>query len=205
MNTKNPIVDSIIAAMQSQIEKHGLELMQRYPSDLLVHDRAMLERGAVPGAQIAWMCGHSHTHLVMLGLHKEENEKTTYLTHLSNDDRFYIIKVQQDGKFSMKEVERQAFADLCRTEVRYEQSGQMPAFWLTTRSKRRVGFISCEMTGPYEKRKVIVTITPIALNSELDKSALEMWASHATVKMAGTLFIASAFVWAEPIAEMKAA
>ena len=48
-------VASIIQSMQDIITKHGLELMQHYPNDLWVHDKANLMVMAVPSAHIAWL------------------------------------------------------------------------------------------------------------------------------------------------------
>ena len=47
------LVQKILTAMHSVIEKFELELMLNFPDDLLVHDRNILKRLAVPGAKIA--------------------------------------------------------------------------------------------------------------------------------------------------------
>jgi len=88
----------IINAMKTQINKYGLELLTGpYKNDLLVHDRAMLERYALPGFKIAWMVGVSHTHLFPLGINQEENDCVTYVTNLSSNDRFFVIDISQSG------------------------------------------------------------------------------------------------------------
>lgn len=209
MNTnkegKNSIADAIVAAMKAQVERHGLQLMRHYPADLLVHDRATLEKAAVPGAQIAWMCGHSHTHIVILGLHPDENMHVDYLLNLANDDKFYKLTVGNGETFSLKEITREAFGKLNQTSVAYQREGKLPGFWLTRKNKERVGFISCALTGTYENKVVSVTITPIAGISELDISALLLWASHSAVETAHSLFVRSEVIWAEPLLVAKAA
>ena len=115
------LVERIIEAAKAEIEKYALELLQRYPDDLLVHDRSALEIYAVGGARIGWMVGHSHTHLVPLGIHPGTNQEVTYLTNLANDDRFYEIVISSSGEnFTMKEITREDFAGLARTPVRYQ-------------------------------------------------------------------------------------
>jgi len=49
------IANKIIDAMLAEVARYKLELLQRYPNDLLVHDRISLERGAHAGAKFCWM------------------------------------------------------------------------------------------------------------------------------------------------------
>lgn len=96
------VADSIIAAMKAEIENKNLELLKHHPNDLLVHDRKTLEDFAVPGAQIAWVVGHLHSHLAILGLTTRQNRMTSHLTNLAEEDRFYHLTMRAGG-FTMKE------------------------------------------------------------------------------------------------------
>ena len=185
------LAERIIEAAKTEIEKYSLELLQRYPNDLLVHDRAAFELYAVAGARIACVVGHCHTHLVPLGIHPGTNQEVSYLTNLANDDRFYEIVVSASGDdFSLKELSREGFADLVRTRVPYKREGGASAFWLV-RDGSRVGYVMSESIGNACSPKYRGTITPVAGINEADKSALEMWCQKSIVEAAGTLFVRS--------------
>lgn len=192
------LVDRLVKAMQDEIEKHGLELLQRYPNDLLVHDRAVLDWAAVPGMEIAWMCGHSHTHIVPLGLHDEESDMVSCLLNMSKDDRFYLIKVGQDG-FAFKEVTREAFGALANTPGKYQADGGMRGFWLKRRDMSKVGTVEVISEGNWQNVVYKARIAPLAGISPMDKAALNVWCSYAIREVAGSLFAKSEITWAEPI------
>lgn len=193
------IVEELLQAMRQQIEKHGLELMSRYPNDLLVHDRFVLERMSAPGAIIAWMVGHCHTHIVPLGLHPQENDTVTYLTNLAEEDRFYRIRIQEKG-FTLTEVGRDAFGKLNATAVPYHREGVTGNFWLL-RGKERLGHVRVDRAGGIQDLTYRVEITPVAGISRLDRSALEHWAGRAQVEAAHSLFVRGEILWAEPVRE----
>lgn len=206
------LVQSILNAMQEVIQKHGLELLQRYPNDLLVHDKAMLEQIAVPGAKIAWMVGHSHTHLTTLGLHPKENEKVEYLTHLANDDRFFLITVKQNDRFDLSEIDRKAFASLSKIPVPYTVPGYGKDFWLKCNNTSfwlhrgtRIGHVALIYTGSQGKPTVEATITPILGIPEIDRAALEQWCAQACIEMTQSLFVRSEVTWADAIQAENAA
>lgn len=185
-------VNNIITALEDVIAKHQLELLQRYPDDLRVHDRHSLEKFAHAGASIAWMVGHSHTHIVILGIHPNENELVGYLTHLANDDRFYLISVARDD-FTLKEITREAFAELNRTPVPYRREGTADSFWLFN-GDRRIGHCAITRNSGYE-----ATLTPVAGASELEKGAMLIWSEKACVELAHSLFFQSTVTWADEI------
>lgn len=191
-------VNSAIALMKGEILRHKLELLQRYPRDLLVHDREMLVRAAVPGAKIAWMVGHCHTHLVVLGLHAEENGNVAYLTNLSNDDRFYLLEVSRDGKPTLKEVDRKEFAALSLTPVPYSREGDDRNFWLY-RSGARIGHCSINMSWPQAGATAAAQITPVVGVSGGDHAALELWCSRACASLAQSLFVRQTVKWLAPV------
>lgn len=199
------MIEQLIQALTATIDKYGLEVLKRYPKDLLVHDRAMLERHAHPGAEIAWMVGHGHTHMVPLGLNSQTNQEVAYLTNLANDDRFFLIRIGAfGGRFSVDEVGRDRFSALATTPVAYERRGTSQEFWLYKR-QQRVGYCSIERTGTYENQHYEVSLTPVQGCRELDKGALTLWAHRAVVELHGSLFARSTVTWHEPAALEHAA
>lgn len=188
------IVENIIAKMLELVKNNELELMEHYPNDLLVHDRAVLEALAVPGAKIAWMVGHSHTHMFPLGIHPEKNISVTWVTNLSNDDRFYLITVgQQDATF--KELDRKGFEALQHTPIHYSKEGSYEEdFWLRYKSAR-IGHISAQSKWAGQQRHVTVSVTPVAGISPYTRSILEMWGDYAATKVAHSLFTPRSFDW----------
>ena len=196
-------VQSILNAMQSAIAQYGLEVLQRYPDDLLVHDKAMLERMAVPGATLAWMVGHCHTHIVSLGFHPKENMNVTYLTNLAREDRFFVLTIGHGNGFKMDEIDRQIFAALSGTAVPYRREGIASNFWLYRHSKK-IGHVAIEQVGTWQAPKAKATITPMAGVSAHERSALGLWCTYATTEIAGTIFVRSEENWAEPMALAQA-
>lgn len=53
------MIDQLIDKMAALVQQKGLELLSRYPADLLVHDRRFLQENLVEGVSIAWVVGHS--------------------------------------------------------------------------------------------------------------------------------------------------
>lgn len=191
------LVQSILHAMQAEIESHGLELMSRYPDDLVVHDKAQLLNIAVPGATIAWMVGHSHTHMIPIGIHKKQSELVGCFINLANDDLFYTITIK-NNKFKMVKVDREEFADLKTKNHPYEKEGGISSFWLMN-GKNHVGFININHVGTIQKKKVLATINPCRGISDLDYVALNVWCTQSIIEFANTLFIESEIVWKETI------
>lgn len=193
------IANKIIDAMVAEVARYKLELLQRYPNDLLVHDRISLERGAHAGAKFCWMVGDSHTHLARLGVHAKLNEYPTFLTNCCSNDRFYVIDVARNGEsFTLKEVTREFFPSLSHTRIPYKRVGQANGFWLY-KNDARVGSVSIVRTGTYEKPVYETALAVMAGTSEGDKAVLEHWAMQAAIEMAGTLFVTAKFAWHPPI------
>ena len=191
-------VKAILNGMLAAIAKYHLEVMQRYPDDLLVHDKAMLERVAVPGARIGWMVGHSHTHLVALGFHPAENLHVTYLTNLAPEDRFYVLNLRHGGSIQMQELDRQGFAALSSTAVSYHRKGDASNFWLYCQN-RKIGHVVLKSVGTRQDRRIHATITPKQDISGHERVALGIWCSNAVTEMAGSLFVRSTVTWADAI------
>jgi len=200
MNT----VQEILERMQAVITIYGLKVLQRYPDDLLIHDKSMLERFAVPNATIAWMVGHSHTHLVALGLHPSENQKVGYLTNLANEDRFFVLHIGHGQRIKMDEIDRLRFAALSNTPVPYARKGDAGNFWLY-RQQTKLGHVAIEQVGTWQNRKAIATITPVTGISAHERAALAIWCSYAVTEITGTLFVRSEINWCEPIDIAQAA
>lgn len=194
------IVDKIIEAMLAEIARYGLELMQRYPNDLLVHDRRTIARNAVAGGKLAWVVGHSHTHLAVLGIHPDQNEHPTWLTNLANADRFYVLDIGATGaNFTLKELKREDFAALGRTPIPYNRVGKAEAFWLY-KNQTRVGTCRTEFKGIVNGRRAYhCFLSVMAGTSEKDKVALENYAAYASNELAGSLFRDLDFTWEAPI------
>jgi hypothetical protein len=181
------IVSVLIESMKTLVHAHKFELLDRYPSDLLVHDRNMLDELAAPGMRFAWVLGHAHTHLVTLGLHVEENTLVDCFTNLSSTDKFFVIHIHNGGGFSIDEISRDSFKLLRHARVPYSAIGDDLNF--TLYREKRVGYVSIKRTGPFGYVRYEVSITPYATATAADLAALKIWASHRVRAAAGTLFV----------------
>lgn len=192
------MIQTIIEAMKQEIAKYNLELLQRQAKDLDI-DMAMLERFASPGLRYAWMVGDSHTHSAPLGVHKQLNELPTYVTRLANNDRFYLLSVgNAPGHFTLKEMNRVAFAALVDTPIPYKMVGTNDSFWLF-RNESRVGSCIVAREGTYEKPVYTIALRPMANISKLDRAALQEWGQQAVVTKAGSLFVHIQVQWQDEI------
>lgn len=184
-------VDQLMHALQTIIEGAGLELLQRYPNDLLVHDRRQFERFWAPGQRFGWMVGHSHTHMAVVGLHTEENKVLGYVLNLNSDDRFYEVTVGRDGRsHQVREVGRAGFESLLRTPVPYSRQGDDKSFTLFCVG-RPVGAVGITITGTFENRFYSASIAPRDGAQNRDVGALHLWADYACRRLAGSLFYRS--------------
>lgn len=192
------MIEAIIEAFKREILKYNLELLQRHPRDLEI-DMEMLKRYAHPGLQYAWMVGDSHTHASPLGIHPKLNELPGYVTRLANNDRFYLLTVGNGPtQFTLKEVDRVAFAALVHTPIPYRMVGTVDSFWLY-RNESRVGTCVVTREGTYEKPVYKIVLTPMDGISKMDREALQEWGHEAVTKKAGSLFAYSQVEWLEPI------
>ena len=189
--------------MQEIVAKAGLALMSHYPDDLLVFDRAILEKHALPGSKIGWCVGDLHTHMTVLGVHPGENECVGYHTNLGSKDRFYLLTVGQE-QFAIVEQSRDAYAALSRTAVPYEKQGNPSCFWVK-RAQRDIGCIALESTGTYEAPVETATIAPVEGISRQERAALELWCQYGIMEKARTLFARAIVNWAEPLKDLHAA
>jgi hypothetical protein len=198
----NQPVDALIQQLQHIIASGRLELLDRYPNDLLVHDRLSFERFWAPGQRFGWMVGHSHTHVTALGLHPDENKSVTYVLNLSSTDRFFEITVGRDETtFRIEERGRDAYAALQRVPVDYRKVGVDNKFDVY-RANNRVGHVTVEASGPYTERIYKAVLTPTCVANKADKAALHVWADHAARSIAGTLFFRSQYLMNDPILDL---
>jgi len=205
MEKQEAFVESIIQIMLSFIKKHGLRLMETYPADLLLHDRAFLEKMALPGANIAWMVGDMHSHIVPLGFERGNNELVHALTNLANNDKFYSIKVSANNRVAFKEMSRDEFKDMSKTPVAYSMSCSDGSDFNLMCNDNVIGHIKVESIGSFYAPMMRCTVTPMEGISLLDKAALEFWAGYAITKTAGSLFVKSKTFWNEAIPQRKRA
>lgn len=181
------MVESILAKMQSEIKKYGLNILNTYPDDLLRHDRNILQQFALDGASIAWVVGHHHTHLVHLGLHPDENIMVNFLTALSSDDRFYLIKISNSIP-AVQEVTRSTFSAFANTPIPYAQIGTTSSFAIF-KGDTKVGTVEIKQKGSYDKQAYLIEMIAESTSTCLDHFALQIWAGRAAVELSGSLFV----------------
>jgi len=187
------LADKIISMMKETIREHAFAVLDLYPDDIEI-DRMVLRRCAAEGAMIAWVVGHSHTHLTMLGLEPEQNEMITCFTNLSSTDRFYLIRVVK-GIVSFDEKSRDEFRNLAGTPIPYTRQGGNAEF-IIRKLDTRLARCSITRAGSYEAPYYTVTITPLETLRALDRAAVELWCNRA-VNLAASegLFVTRTFVW----------
>lgn len=203
---KDASIDSLINAMLEQINLHKLELMQHYPNDLLVHDRAILSFLAVPGMQFGWVVGDRHTHIVAIGLHPEETDMLNGLTFLSNNDKFYFISIKKDepNGFKLMNVTREEFTRPAALPCEYQRNGDNWSFTVSAKEKV-IGSVQIDVAGNYSDRSYICQVFPRPDLSQLEVSALRVWANKGVSKAAGTLFCKGEIIWNDPENKQKLA
>lgn len=201
-NYTNAFTGRIIQAMEEQIAKHGLNLLSCKPDDLYELDAAVLERAAQPGVTIAWMVGHDHTQISVLGGHERGNNAVMYHTNMADEDRFYVLKIGQSN-FTMQELDRSAYKALSKTPIPYSQWGDKANFWVTKHGIQ-VGHIAIEVVGSHKKPRVNAVITPVAGIPAQDRSVLMMWASYEATEVSRT-WMPVRFVWSDPVSMRQVA
>lgn len=198
---RRELAQHIINAMLAEIKKHGLELLRRYPGDLLESDRQVLETMAVPGTLLAWVVGNSHSHLFPMGLHPVDNETVNGMTKLSADDRYYRLDVQEGGFFRLREVGSHAFLALSGTPIPYsmDRGGKEDAFWLRHERTGRVGFIKIQRFGAGPNARHHADITAVSGCKPIDCAALQVWALRCCANLAGSLLAPMGVHWNNPV------
>lgn len=192
------LVNNLIIAMEAQVKHHGLNLMNSYPNDLLIHDRNALNVIASPGARIGWMVGDRHTHLVSIGIHPEDNDMLPTLTNLCNSDKFYFIDINrmEAGGFLMKQVSRDDFKKPWNEKCNFSRSGEKFNF-VVNHGKDVIGSVDIDIAGNMESRVFVCNVHPVSGITQLERTALHVWASKGVNHAAGTLFNRSELHWNE--------
>ena len=202
MNNRT-LVKSTIKKMVEVIQKYKLEVLTRYPKDIRI-DRRVLLRKAVEGAQFAWVVGHSHTHLTMLGISDEDNDMVNCFCNLGSNDKFFLITIK-NGEAKLKEFKNSNdFRLLAKTPISYRKEGVNSNF-LLMKNHLKIGTVQVERIGDYQNYLYKATIRPMSYISKLDKIALNNWASNAIIQLSGSLFVKTAVVWEAPYPEQNAA
>lgn len=179
---------TILNKMTDIVRLGGLELLQRYPDDLLVHDLSYLRRYARPGAVLAWVVGDCHTHLTTLGFTKGDTELVSALTNLASKDRFFRIRCNAGGAV-FEQLTREAFGALASTPVPFQVGNIIDGIQLWRHETlvgsaliRRLAVEPQCTNASYE-----AIITPSACVSETDLAALEA-ATCQRIHQLGSLF-----------------
>jgi hypothetical protein len=180
-------VTRIIEAMQSIIAKHGLELMQRYPNDLLVHDRRILDGLQNTTCTIAWCVGHSHTHMAVMGVHPEENDMVPCYANLGSTDKYFKLVLSGMEDFKLTEMERSEFLKLSQVRIPYSLKGGNMDFSLFKEGVT-IARVTVEVTGPYMTRLFNINYQPLISLSDIDRRAIEKWAYKCIASQTGSLF-----------------
>lgn len=178
----------MVEAMLGLVNKHKLELMLHYPADLNLHDYNALCINATPGAKFAWVVGHTHTHLVLLGLDKNENDKVGYLISLSSSDKFFLIEVTLNSEIIFTEKSREQFNALSETPIPYSRLGALDDFHLMNGTKR-VGIVKTVKIGNLMSNHYEVSVYPYSDITYAEQIALTYHANHAAINVAGSLFV----------------
>lgn len=197
---KNPLAEQMIALMLGQIELHGLEVLEHYPNDVHIHDRNTLNIHATNGMDMAWTVSDTSTHLVPLGLSLKKNEEVSYLMNLSSRQRFYRLSINNDT-CCIKELTREAFAELGRVRVPYRLGAPKVADGLNTiyRNDVKIGMIHLKDIGNWNSRAYEVTILPEKGLCLRDQIALQVFSERLPVDITGTLFVRTKVEWAEEL------
>lgn len=187
-------VDDIINYLKAFIERNNLEVLSRYPNDLLVHDRNQFTKLAAPGMRFGWKADHSSTHLITIGVHLKEMELIPTLAGLTSASKYLEIFIPYVGPVCYTEHTSETFAQLANKEVPFRMVGE-PSDFMVYRGARRLGRIVLENKG-YFNDSTPRTFEANIYEDPTDGSAkdipvLRIWAEHAITTCAGTLFVRS--------------
>lgn len=182
---------AILQFMVEQINKHGLQILQNYPDDVYKHDLNYLKDFAVPGMQFGWVVGHTHTHIVALGLHQVQNELVHAFTNLSSSDRFYHLVIGKDSTFTAKELSRDAFSSLSSVKIQYHAEGECDESFILKRGDSRIALCQTRISGSVFTERVKLgkykALTSLPLPQE-DEVAVKLWIATKLNHLAGSLF-----------------
>lgn len=199
------LVNCLISAMTTEIQRYGLEVLTRYPDDLLVHDRNTLTGIAVPGITMGWAVGHSATHLSLVGIHPEQSSMLDYLASPSHSAKhFYRVAITSPTNFRMTEISRENFANMAREPVPYQLKKSDDGGGWVSHTRRALGHIAIRYEGGFQDRRWFADITPVEGATPLAHVVLETWANRAMIEKAGSLFCRTETAFLAPCRDTSA-
>lgn len=181
--------------MDNIIAKTGFRVASLYPGDLKCDTGFIQSFGNGP-AQIGWILGDTHTHIVALGIHPELNDMVHCYLKLDKSDKFFKLTLLGSEDFKLVEVEPQAFAELSNTRIPYSKisSNDREGFVLQKNGTPIVD-VRFSVTGGYGNRVHVVKLKPLTTISDLDRYAGDAWAYQTLIKVAQTIFFKAEVEW----------
>lgn len=189
----------IRAFMDKVIADNQFNVANLYPFDLKC-DEQCIEKIGESSATIAWVAGDSHTHMAVLGVHQSINEMLRCYTRLSNQDKFFKLVLTGKEDFKFTELSRDSFESMETTKVQYSAlvNSHSKDFTLC-KNENPIIAISFESKGDISNRVHHANLKPLAVLSDLDRYAGEVWANQALCKSLQTLFFQSEYHWIEEV------
>lgn len=188
----------ILAKMKDIVEANQFKVYNLYSSDFVVDEQIVhaLENSV---CSFGWVVGNAHTHLTVLGIHEDMNERVSYFLNLDSSDKFYVFNLRANNEFDFKEVTRDEFASLQKTPIEYSSSIQSTALsWYKDsacfslkKNQLEIAKIAIAHKFVDDKRKFEVKIHPMSkMLSSLDVYAATNWAQNVCIKTARSFFVA---------------
>lgn len=153
-----------------------------------MHDKRVLADLGEASATLGWCVGDSHTHIVILGLHPDENDVIDYLSKLSRNDKLYKIVLTGKEDFKLTQLDNSQFLELKLTKVPFSKQGDALNFRLF-KDQKPIFDIAITVTGGYQTRKFSIEYQPLTTTSLVfDKVAAEYWAFNSIKTYTNSLF-----------------
>lgn len=187
--------EKIIEAMSKLAANQIGKLMKRYPDDVAVHDRRILDELENAVCEIAWVVGDSHTHMAVLGVSEEQNQMVNCFAWLANDDAYFRLSLLANNQFRLTALDRAAFEKLSSTKIEFLRAGNNHNFTLL-KNALPIAAVSIESKGNWETRSFKIQIRPISDLSAFDRHAILEWTRWSIGQATGSLFFnAEAPIW----------
>ena len=185
----------IDAAMEKIISDNGFGVTQRYPKDRVL-DLEIIRSVENSAAQIGWCVGDSHTHIVILGVHPENNEMVDCFTKLSSTDKFYRLSLTGSEDFKLTEVSRAEFSALKSTPIAYSKRAALDQLdFAFFKHDKPIANVNIRSTGTFANRQFEVTFEPLEYMTAIDKRAAEAWANKTICAHIHSLWFSWELVW----------
>jgi hypothetical protein len=187
----------ILAKMKDIVDANQFKVYSFYPKDALIDEQIVLAlENSV--CSFGWVVGNTHTHLTVLGIHEDMNERVTYFLNLASSDKFYVFNLRANNQFDFKEVTRDEFASLQNTQIQYSSSFQSTALcWYKDSAcfslkKNQLEIAKIAIVDKFvdHNRKFEVKIHPMSkMLSSVDVYAATNWAQNVCIKTARSFFV----------------